>query len=86
MNIKNFPDDFPYDFVENNEDTPMFETYGEEYEKVLEANKKGNFVWTIVDGDGEDLWLIPGLHFVNRLGYIIAKKPFEDNCKEEYLY
>lgn len=32
------------------------------------------------------LWIIPGYHIVNRLGYIVCNKPYEDNCEEEYLY
>ena len=32
-------------------------------------------VWTVVEGDNGEMYLCEGWHFVNRLGYIIAKNP-----------
>lgn len=54
----------------------LFETYGKEYEKVKATDK--NCVWTIVDGDDNNLHVIEGLHYVNRVGYLITKNPFEE--------
>jgi hypothetical protein len=54
----------------------MFETYGEENEFVLN-NLNRNTVWTLITGDDEDSWVIPGYHIVNRLGYFITTKPWE---------
>jgi hypothetical protein len=31
-------------------------------------------VWTIVEGDNDTLWVLAGIHWVNRLGYIRTKK------------
>ena len=54
----------------------MFETYGEENEFVLD-NLNRNTVWTLITGDNEDFWVIPGYHIVNRMGYFITTKPWE---------
>ena len=54
----------------------MFETYGEENEFVLN-NLNKNTVWTLITGDDEDSWVIPGYHIVNRMGYFITTKPWE---------
>jgi len=54
----------------------MFETYGEENEFVLN-NLNRNTVWTLITGDNEDFWVIPGYHIVNRMGYFMTTKPWE---------
>jgi hypothetical protein len=59
----------------------MFETFGEELAYIVslsnnEESKK--FVWTIVDGENEETWIIPGYHYVNRYGYLITEKPWEN--------
>ncbi len=51
----------------------LFETYGEELAFVFQQDSLN--VWTIVDGDDGDLYVISGLHFVNRLGYVISRVP-----------
>jgi len=61
----------------------MFETYAEEFVHVL-RNADDKKVWTYVEGD-EGLYLIPGLHFVNRLGYLITEKPYTDETIEVKL-
>lgn len=61
----------------------MFETYGGEFAHVL-RNADDKKVWTYVEGD-EGLYLIPGLHFVNRLGYLITDKPYADETIEVKL-
>jgi hypothetical protein len=61
----------------------MFETYDEEFVHVL-RNADDKKVWTYVEGD-EGLYLIPGLHFVNRLGYLITEKPYTDETIEVKL-
>jgi hypothetical protein len=52
----------------------MFETYGPEVEKI--KNRARKFVWTLLEED-DHLWIAPGYHFVNRLGYFICKFPHE---------
>jgi hypothetical protein len=60
----------------------MYETFGEELEYV--KNKPNKNIWTIVDTDGDDLLILAGFHFVNRLGYLITNEEWEDE-HEEYL-
>jgi hypothetical protein len=48
----------------------LFETYGEELECVQQQDP--NTVWTFVDGDDGDQYLVSGYHLVNRIGYLIS--------------
>ena len=58
----------------------LYETYGEELAYVFRTNPRN--VWTWVESD-EGLFLISGLHFVNRLGYLITAQPWSHDC--DYL-
>ena len=49
----------------------MFETYGEEFEFV---KSRASCAWTILEEDGYLLYL-SGIHFVNRIGYLITTAP-----------
>jgi len=51
----------------------MFETFGEEIEYV--GSQSENNVWTIVEDDEGDLIICDGIHFVNRLGYVVTEVP-----------
>ena len=56
----------------------MYETYGPEVEYVLSvAQYDPKLVATIVEGDDGELYLIDGMRFVNRLGYMILTKPVD---------
>lgn len=55
----------------------LFETYGEEFEFVRRYDPSK--VWTLVDGDGGDLYLVSGLHYVNRVGYLLSRNPIPEN-------
>jgi hypothetical protein len=58
----------------------MYETFGEELEHVrfLAHNPKtAKRVWTILETDGK-ISYAAGYHFVNRIGYLITEKPFEN--------
>ena len=60
----------------------MYETFGEELEYIkAQPNKR---IWTIVDGDDDDLLIIAGYHFVNRLGYLVTNEEWSDEY-ETYL-
>jgi hypothetical protein len=48
----------------------LFETIGPELEFVRSQNPR--CVWTLVDGEDGDLYVISGFHFVNRLGYLVS--------------
>ena len=56
----------------------MFETYGEDLQFVAKVSDE--YVWTWIDGD-EGTWIVNGFHWVNRIGYFVAKKEF----KEEFM-
>lgn len=63
--------------------SPMyFETYGEELEYVKKQNP--NLVWTMIEGDN-GMYITQGYHWVNRMAYLIATKPFKDGDKDEYV-
>jgi hypothetical protein len=51
----------------------LFETYGEELEFVRRQDPRT--VWTFVEGDSGDLWVISGMHLVNRIGYLVSTVP-----------
>jgi len=57
----------------------MFETYGDDLNCVKETVDNGHFqlVWTLITGDNEESWIIPGYHVVNRMGFFITTKPWE---------
>jgi len=55
----------------------MFETYGDEYKFVI-SNSLDKKVWTILEGDDDDLFISAGLRLVNRLGFFVTELPWED--------
>ena len=56
----------------------MYETYGEELEYVHGmAQENIKKVWTVVDTEGA-LVIVAGFSYVNRMGYIITEKEWED--------
>ncbi len=65
----------------------MYETYGEELDFVIEMSKQ-NRVLTIIecdedeideDGELQSVWYITsGMHFVNRIGYLVTEKSIGD--------
>ena len=57
------------------EDTGMFETYGEDLRTVMRvAATQAHRVWTLVDADdGGTVWL-NGYHHVNRIAYAITEE------------
>jgi len=55
----------------------MFETYGQELDFVRRQNRRR--VWTLVDGDDGDLYVVNGLHHVNRIGYLLSRDPIPDD-------
>jgi hypothetical protein len=59
----------------------MFETLGPELEFVMAQMGILN-VWTLVDYE-ETTYIMPGFHFVNRLGYFLTEVP-PVNADEEY--
>lgn len=51
----------------------MFETYGDEFEKIRNAYREDPLkVWTLLEPTDEQ-FIVEGLHFVNRIGYFITQ-------------
>ena len=49
------------------------ETFGEDFEIVRCCDPA--FVWTVVDGESGDQWITTGVHYVNRVCYLITENP-----------
>ena len=68
----------------DNEPGCLFETFGEELEFVRCQHPLT--VWTLVDGDDDDLYVLSGLHFCNRIGYFVSTVPRDDGaCIEVHI-
>lgn len=65
--------DSPYDGC-------MFETQGMEMDYV--RTNDTCFIWTLVDCDYEDQYILPGLHIINRVGYFITHTPWTNENLE----
>jgi len=53
------------------------ETYGEDLSLVSRLDE--NSVWTVVDScDNADQWIIPNVHFVNRVCYLVTEVQHND--------
>jgi hypothetical protein len=64
----------------------MLETYGIELEYVKKVyGENPACVWTLVDVDGK-LYITPGYHYVNRVGYFITELPCPDGVVYNVLY
>lgn len=59
----------------------MFETFGEEKEEVRKEGRNPYTIWTLLDDDT----IIPGWHFVNRLGYFVTEVPFTQEEEDSGL-
>ena len=57
-----------------------FETYGEELDFVRAQNPQ--CIWTLVDGDDGNLYIVNGYHLVNRINYFVTEIPFEGEYEE----
>src|ERR1700733_2815397 len=59
----------------------LFETFGEELDFV--GSQDPRTIWTLVDGDDGNQYIISGYRLVSRIGYLISTVPFpEDACIE----
>jgi hypothetical protein len=66
------------------EEDGTFETYGDDLTLVKRISLKDpRRVWTMIDGDDGNVWLVNGMAFVNRIQYLITKEL--GNEEEEYL-
>ena len=52
------------------------ETYG--YDLHLVRTYRTEFVWSVLDGCcGPDQWIVPGIHWVNRVCYLLTEVPHD---------
>ncbi len=50
------------------------ETFGSDLDVVRHHDPA--YLWTVLDGDsGNDQWIVSGFHAVNRVCYLVTKKP-----------
>ncbi|WP_037500664.1 hypothetical protein [Sphingomonas jaspsi] len=63
-------------------DGTLFETFGDEITEVHATDP--HLVWTLMDEDGT-MWIAPGRHYVNRLGYFICAEPWNDESQQVTL-
>ena len=66
------------------EENDKFETYGEELEFVRAQDPR--CIWTLVDGDDGNLYIVNGYHLVNRINYFVTEVPFEGEFLEVPYY
>jgi len=59
----------------------LFETHGEEFAFVKRQDPRT--VWTLLDSDDGDMFVVNGLHLVNRVGYLLSTIPVPDNVTVE---
>lgn len=53
------------------------EPYGEDFNLVKTIDS--NFLWTVIDGsDNPHQWIIPGIHYFNRICYLITRVPHNE--------
>ena len=58
--------------------TILFETYGEDWDKVRRTSHQN--IWTLVDCDGK-LVIVAGCHLVNRMNYLVTKNQWRDGTE-----
>ncbi len=58
----------------------LLETYGEDLNLVSKADPR--FIWTVIDDDNGNWAIVPRIAFVNRIAYVITRKPHKLNVKE----
>lgn len=66
-----------------NNDNYLLETYGDDLKLLQQTDN--NRIWTLIDVDGK-LEIIEGYHIVNRMNYIITKKPYLINEQYQIKY
>jgi hypothetical protein len=59
----------------------LYETYGQEWDHVKAQDPR--HVWTVVSGEEDSLWYLPGFHLVNRLGYLVCEHPHAYDAEAE---
>ena len=61
-------------------DGTAFETYGTDLDYIVSltnSNKSIHYVWTLIESDNENEYIVPGYCLVNRQLYFITENPWE---------
>jgi hypothetical protein len=69
-------------------DGNMYETYGKEIDFIHKAMSNNYLkwkVWTIIDGDNDDLMYVSGYHIVNRIGFFITEEAVPEGTEISVL-
>ena len=60
-----------------------FDTHGD-WDRMLEHRAKNVYcIWTMLDGEGSDLYIVQGTHRVNRMAYFVTEIPGEKDVEYE---
>lgn len=65
---------------------PYLRADGNYFEHEDVVNKPINHVWTVVEGDDGGLYASPGFHIVNKIGYLLTKKPWKSASRDATWY
>lgn len=57
----------------------MFDTVGKDMEWISQQinNNKTEHIWTLLSGDYDSMYIVSGIHRVNRMGYYFTEKPHD---------
>lgn len=62
----------------------MFETYGAEYDYIASVGQEEpNRIWTYIDRDDGSTAIVNRWGFVNRIGYMVTAKPYDEELDIE---
>lgn len=42
-------------------------------------------IWTRIDGDDGEIWIVNGIHSVNRIDYIVTERPWASRAYDESM-
>jgi len=71
-----------YDSIEGPDGSSLWQTY--EYQATLAYDRHN--VWSVIEGDNERAYVVPGYHVVNMLGYAITRVPWTDADMNDNLF
>jgi hypothetical protein len=63
----------------------MYDTHGKDAIHLIDSKIPNHQLWTLVDCDNEEQYIIPGWHVVNRAGHFITKYPWIEEDLEVNL-
>ena len=83
--MKEFED--VYTVEPRDDDQSFYETFGDDLNRVIEIHEKSpKRVWTVIESDtDENLYIVAGLHHVNRVYYVVSKEEWTHEF-EEYMW